>query len=503
MRTGMSSMRKEGQHMARSVSVRTSVKDTSIDHNNRTNPKELKNRGEHIDFSRSKNNLTLIKKPIREVYEEEFHGAVLEYNKRQKRKDRQISTRKGGYYRKVRTDMTLDVQREFIFQVGRKEDEPLSDELLDEMYTVVHHDEGGVPHLHINAVPVAKGYKKGMAKRPSFSKMLKKEGVSFKEFCDNERNELAAVMKEYTGEDRLLVGTHDYLLPQQYRDLMKKGQEDIQNLKDDMINRMNEQNNNTLNDMIRHINEQNNDTRKKLKEYKNNLELANKGIKQKQAEQEKQANELSEQRKELDARSSNLSVWAKKLNKANETLKSNNDIVNNRMAKLSLKSNELDAREANLNAFAKDVKEKNDNANEKLDKVGKKEFDISKRETALNAREASLKGKESEYEQKVLEFRKSIDRQQELNSSLISKLQDLLRRATDRTLAKLNEIKSRTERLKKQNQSDFVTGLEDLNRIADVSEEGTQTEFNKNLKKATDIADLNFIDFSGLDDKQL
>lgn len=470
--------RKDGVFMARSVSMRTSVKLTSVWHNNRMNPEKMKNYGAHIDFSKSKNNLTLVREPIRDVYEEEFHDAVLEYNKKQKRKDRKISTKKDGYFRKVCNDLSMDAQREFIFQFGRKEDEPIPDEMLDKMYTVfldgfrerhpnlrvfnavVHHDEIGVPHLHVNAVPIATGYKRGMSKRPSFSKMLEQEGVEFKDFCENERKELAAVMKQYTGEDRMLVGTHDYLLPQQYRDLMKKGQEDIQKLKNDTIKQINEQNNNNL---------------KKLKAYKNNLEIANKGLNQKKIAQEKQANELSKRRKELDTR------------------------------------------EADLNTFANDVNEKLNKANEMFDKVDKKQFDVSRREmslnaresslnareSSLNAREASLNTQESEYDQKVLEFRKSIERQQELNSSLIMKLQDLLRRATDRTLAKLNEIKSRTERLKQQNQSDFITGLEDLNRIADVPEEGTQKEFNKNLKKATDRADLNFIDFGGLDDEQL
>ena len=41
---------------------------------------------------------------------------------------------------------------------------------------VVHLDETGAPHAHLNIVPVAENYKNGLQRQPSFSKALYQEG---------------------------------------------------------------------------------------------------------------------------------------------------------------------------------------------------------------------------------------------------------------------------------------------------------------------------------------
>ena len=62
----------------------------SLSHNNRTfKPK-------NVDSSKSCNNITFIKMPIEQAYENCFAKAVKRYNAKQKRADRRI---KDGYFR--------------------------------------------------------------------------------------------------------------------------------------------------------------------------------------------------------------------------------------------------------------------------------------------------------------------------------------------------------------------------------------------------------------------
>lgn len=234
------------RHMKRSISFRTSNKMTSIAHNNRTEEDErkLKDIDKHIRWDDVSKNVVLESKDIREVYHEQFHEDVLKYNFKQKRKDRKIDQEYGGYYKKIRDEKgkgNAEEQREFIVQFGTKDDEPFDIETSNAMFTeyleefrernpdmvvynaVIHNDEA-TPHMHINIVPVGRGYKRGVASKPSFTKALKTSGVTFDEFMDVERDSLAKIMKEHTNEDRKLVGTHDYTPPGQYRELMTEAE---------------------------------------------------------------------------------------------------------------------------------------------------------------------------------------------------------------------------------------------------------------------------------------
>ena len=236
--------------MARSVSFRTSNKMTSIAHNNRTkeDKKKLKDIDKHIRWEDVGKNVTLVSRDIRDVYHEEFHADVIKYNIRQKRKDRKIDSSYGGYYKKIRDEKgkgNAEEQREFIVQFGKKGDEPFDIETSNAMFTqyldefrernpdmkvynaVIHNDEA-VPHMHINIVPVGRGYKRGVASKPSFTRALKTSGVTFDEFQERERESLATIMKQHTNEDRKLVGTHDYVPPAQYREMMGEASEKLE-----------------------------------------------------------------------------------------------------------------------------------------------------------------------------------------------------------------------------------------------------------------------------------
>jgi len=222
-----------------SASFRTSGKSTSISHNNRDieNNKKMDKYHRHIQWDKTTENIVLEKKPIKDMYKDLFDSEVASYNAKQRRKDRKIN----DYYSKVKNDGSLDLQREFIVQFGDKDF--LENYGGEEVYTlfanklieyqnwfktefpdlkvynsIIHMDEA-TPHLHLNVIPVASGYKQGMKKRPSFSKWLKNNNLEFKEFREIQTNKLSELIHSM-GAERKIVGTHEYIKPNQYREIM-------------------------------------------------------------------------------------------------------------------------------------------------------------------------------------------------------------------------------------------------------------------------------------------
>ena len=221
------------------TSFRTSAKSTSISHNNRTVNDPLKNDKyhKHIDWDKTDQNIVLVQRPIQDVYEENFGEAVEKYNAKQKRADRQVK----NYFEKVKKDKTLDLQREFIVQFGDKglcEEYPDTREAFAfqlekyadwfrqkfpdlKIYNAVIHMDEATPHLHMNVVPVADGYKQGVTKRPSFSKWFNNNEIDFKQFREMQVEKLDELVQEM-GAVRKIVGTHEYEKPSQYRETMQK-----------------------------------------------------------------------------------------------------------------------------------------------------------------------------------------------------------------------------------------------------------------------------------------
>ncbi len=125
----------------------------------------------------------------KEAYHKLFDSAVAEYNSRQKRNDRKIS----DYYEKIKSDKQKHTAYEMIVSIGNMEEripEELSYEILMEyvegwkeknpnMYMFgcyYHADEQGVPHVHIDYIPVGTNYTRGMKKQVSSSKALEEMG---------------------------------------------------------------------------------------------------------------------------------------------------------------------------------------------------------------------------------------------------------------------------------------------------------------------------------------
>lgn len=228
------------------LSFKTNPKQTNIRHNNRElTEKEFRSDAhKHIQREKSKYNIQIFKRDIKDVYHELFDDALNTYNAKQKRKDRKID----DYYKHVQKSKNLDLQREFIVTVGNKADwERLSFEEKQEVgealaryvrdfnerhdnmtiyNAIVHLDESGAPHAHFNVVPTATGYKNGLAVQPSFRKALEQEGFGpsgreqFKSFRDAEIHRLHQFVHEI-GIERKTGQTNDIRDMREYKDAME------------------------------------------------------------------------------------------------------------------------------------------------------------------------------------------------------------------------------------------------------------------------------------------
>ncbi|MDE6501254.1 MAG: plasmid recombination protein [Ruminococcus sp.] len=168
----------------------------SITHNNRT---FIAN---NVDRNRIANNVTFISRPIVEVYDELFSGAVTRYNARQKRNDRKIH---GTYYEHLfhckpsNSVITASDKRksfyEDVVQIGKMEDsgygtedfQLVADCLTEYMngfqarnpnfyvFNAVLHMDEATPHLHIDYIPIGH-YKRGMDIQNGIAQALKEMG---------------------------------------------------------------------------------------------------------------------------------------------------------------------------------------------------------------------------------------------------------------------------------------------------------------------------------------
>ena len=224
--------------MDMSVSLVKSINKTNIKHNNREMNDKERTKNAHIDYMKSDENKYLMKKDIRELYHEEFDGPLAKYNAKQKQKSRRID----DYYNHVKSGKKTAPQHEMIIQIGDKDDfeddeyKEQVNEILEKwfdgfqqrnpqlkVYNAVIHNDEATPHLHVNFVPVATGYKNGLEKQASFDKALLNQNPNlnnkrpFMEWRDSEVGEVEKLMNE-VGIERKLVGTNDYKDVNEYKE---------------------------------------------------------------------------------------------------------------------------------------------------------------------------------------------------------------------------------------------------------------------------------------------
>lgn len=147
---------------------------------------------DHIDQARTHENVTLVDIPIKQAYDELFGEALAAYNAKQRRADRKIAS----YYEHVKGLKTGEkLFYEDVVQWGSKDDftnektRQTAKKCLIEYVkgfqernpnikligAYIHMDEAS-PHLHLDYIPVATGYKRGLSVRNSFSRALHEMG---------------------------------------------------------------------------------------------------------------------------------------------------------------------------------------------------------------------------------------------------------------------------------------------------------------------------------------
>ncbi len=158
-------------------------------------------------------NRIYIQEPLRDAYEKCFGQALRDYNAAQKRKDRQ----KEDYLKEIENSGNKEKTfYENIVQIGKKTDTPVTDEngvlteeakaaieVLDRyaktfqernpnlyLFNCVMHLDEATPHLHIDYIPVAHGYKNGMKTRNSLTKAFQQMG--FAKAVSRKQNETVA-----------------------------------------------------------------------------------------------------------------------------------------------------------------------------------------------------------------------------------------------------------------------------------------------------------------------
>ena len=399
----------------RSVSARTSSKMTSIAHNNRTPEDDF---GKNIDASRTQSNVLLISDDLEDVYHELFHESVLKYNAKQKREDRKKNEERGGYLKEVKEQRnkskkgTVDPQREYIVQFGRKQDEPFPEELSNTMFkeylddfqerypdlrvynAVIHNDEA-TPHMHINFVPVAEGYKTGLEKRPSFSKVLDKYDITFKEFFEEEKEKLAEIMKEHTDEDRIKVGSHKYVAPAQYREMMEEADSKRREA------------------MARDI-------------------------------------ESGVRKSELDNREALLDDRDKALNDAFQTVLEADNNVQQRAQKAETRENALKERENALNEREGDVTERESGVIENARRLKEQQEDVKRQKMAVEAKAQEVEEKDQGADEKLSEAQNKLDTATEKDEQASKKLEEAEKLNED-AIFKLVETEKRLAEIQREN----------------------------------------------------
>lgn len=161
-------------------------------HNRRKYEEIGKEVPEHINTKLTSQNITLVDLNIRQAYQSIFGKAVAEYNNKQRRSDRKIE----DYYSYIQKSKNGEkLFYEDILQWGKKEDfqneetrEKAKRALIEYVDTFeqrnpnlkligayIHMDEAS-PHLHLDYIPVAHNYKRGLSARNSLDRAMKEMG---------------------------------------------------------------------------------------------------------------------------------------------------------------------------------------------------------------------------------------------------------------------------------------------------------------------------------------
>lgn len=216
----------------------------------------------NVDPTRSKNNIVYKVQPLEAAYQECFEKAIDDYNAKQKRKDRQIDGIE-GYMNQIKNSGNGEqLFYEIVVQIGNMHDchvgssQGMScvwalEQYMQEfqknnpnlhVFNAVMHLDEQTPHLHIDYIPVAKGYKKGLEARNSLSRALFQQGDEAKgtrldnsslSWQNRQKNELEKCMNNFNlsrSEEKELK--HEHLSVNQYKAIASEIENSIKKIPD-------------------------------------------------------------------------------------------------------------------------------------------------------------------------------------------------------------------------------------------------------------------------------
>lgn len=211
-------------------------------HNDRSYEEHGQAMPKHINKAKISENEIILNIPLQKAYDDIFGDSLKEYNAKQKRSDRKID----NYLNHIKKSKNGEkIFYEDIIQWGDKDifdnhpefrviakdclrqyvhDWQERNPALRLIGAYIHMDEAS-PHLHLDYIPVAEGYQKGLSKRNSLDKAMRSmgfEGISkrdnaTKAWKENERNYFAGIcrkrglkVKEETPSNRPRIETDEF-----------------------------------------------------------------------------------------------------------------------------------------------------------------------------------------------------------------------------------------------------------------------------------------------------
>lgn len=313
----------------------------SQDHNMRN--RKVTDKENHID----KNGIYEVweNERVRDAYHRLFDRYVNDYNAKQKRTDRQIK----DYYKTIKDHSTKHTCYEMIIGVYGEVDQKTSHEILKEFYkswkernpnleligAYYHADEEGQPHVHLDYIPIAHGYTRGMEVQTGLVKALgemgfEKEGKRTAQIQWEAREnkyledlciKRGLVVDHPKEADRIHLDTTKYKLTQEIKDLEKQKAEAL-NIplvkKNTVLNRL-------VNALFKPENSMTYDDRQKLIDNINSLSIENEKKDKSIAENEKALYEANRTLKRVRAERDDLNDYKSMLDGLCDAINVNKD----------------------------------------------------------------------------------------------------------------------------------------------------------------------------------
>lgn len=226
----------------------------SLNHNNREFATP------NVDKDRISDNITYVAEPLEVAYEKCFGAEIERYNSTQKRADRRIDGAK-GYMEQIRNSKNGEkLFYETVVQVGNKHDcavgtenGELAKQILDGymrefqsrnpnlyVFNAVLHLDEATPHLHIDYIPLAHDYQRGLQVRNSLDKALKEQGIDGKankrensthNWQEREKTAVERVMREYGLEREPEKGIkREHMTVEQYKAVAEQVRNEVEQL---------------------------------------------------------------------------------------------------------------------------------------------------------------------------------------------------------------------------------------------------------------------------------